>query len=170
MPTFIPWSTFPHFSTWGLSILAPYVILVIGFIALKTHRQQHRLEKVFDIGWDSCILGIGIAATLMGGSEFQTILPNGAWMPLVFGGFTMALLYGLEWSQKRKVTQARLSVLAGTVGFGINTGMITWLNERKAYATVFWGILSFLVPFVASCLAIAKLNYPDPKTDPALPK
>ena len=129
MPTFLPTFTLKHFANWGLSIWAPYVILIAGFIFLKTHRNQETFEKVFDVGYDSCILGIGIAAALLGGSEFQEVLQNNAaWIPLVFGLFVMALLYGAERSQYDKVTQSRWSVFAGTLIFGFCEAVF-WLGS-----------------------------------------
>lgn len=159
MPTLLPTFTMKHFANWGLSILAPYLFLVGGFLVLKTRRGQNRFEKVFDIGYDSCILGIGIAATLLGGSEFQAFLEtNAAWAPMVFGFFIIVVLFVLEQSQYEKITQARLSVLVGTLIFGANTAMVAWLNDRNIGSTVFSGILSFVVPCAISYLIIAKLN------------
>lgn len=154
--------TFIHFGNWALTILAPYVFLVVGFIFIKTHRKQHRFEKVFDLGYDSCILGIGIAATLLSGSEYQAVLgTNAAWAPMLFGLFIMALLYGLDRSGYGRLMQARWSVLVGATIFGANTAMVTWLNERNIFSTALWGIASFVVPFAVCYLIITKLNYPD---------
>ena len=148
-----------HFGFWGLSILAPYVFLVGGFLILKTQRGQNRFEKVFDIGYDACILGIGIAATLLGGSEFQSVLEtNAAWIPMLFGFFIIVLLYVLERSKYEKVTQARWSVLVSTLIFGANTAMVAWLNDRNVGSTVFSGIASFIVPCIVCYLIIARLD------------
>jgi hypothetical protein len=65
----------------------------VGFIFIKTHREQKRFEKVFDIGYDATVLGIGVAAALLGSSEFQKILnDNPAYLPLLFGIFILAML------------------------------------------------------------------------------
>lgn len=136
-----------HFLNWFLQILIPYLLLVTGFLVIKAGRGQDIFGKSFDIGFDACILGFGIAAVLLGGPDFQAILKdNAATIPLVIGFASIGLFYRLNQSSYGEVAKAWMSVLAASFVFGANTAMVTWLNEARVTPTIVWGIVAWIVP------------------------
>jgi hypothetical protein len=155
-----------NFFNWLLQMIVPYGLLVAGFMLLKLQRGQDKFEKAFDIGYDSCILGLGIAAVLLGSSEFEAVLQtnNVVVAPLIIGIITLVGFAALERSQKRKVTKARASILVGTLIFGVNTAIITWLDQRAVFPAVFWGAVCFVLPCLSFWLVIGTQL---PKNSPA---
>ncbi|HWN09578.1 MAG TPA: hypothetical protein VNO50_09980 [Pyrinomonadaceae bacterium] len=147
-----------HFFSWLLQIFVPYALLIIGFLLLKVGRGQNKFEKAFDLGYDACILGFGIAAVLLGGPEFQAFLQvnNAATAPLIIGALSLAGFVVLERSGYSEVTKARTSILAGTFIFGANTAMVAWLDQRLLNATLFWGIMCWVLPCVVFWFIIRK--------------
>jgi hypothetical protein len=56
------------------------------------------------------------------------------------------------------VKKAGWSVFVATVILGINTAIVTFLNERQLLATFVWGFAAFLIPFVACFLIMSRLK------------
>jgi uncharacterized membrane protein len=139
-----------NFLSWVLQILVPYVLFLVGFLIVKGARRLSRYEKTFDASFDACILGFGIAAVLLGSAEFKKILDTDATpiIPILVGVACIALFYHLNNSTYRPFTKAWITVIVAGVIFGINTAMVTWLNERTMGKTIFWGVCAWAVPVV----------------------
>ena len=156
---------FDYFLNWFLQIFVPYAFLIIGFMNLKVGRGQDKFEKAFDVGYDACILGFGILAVLLGSKEFGVILKTdkAPMIPLVIGLITLLGFKHLEGSGYGWVAKARVSILAGTLIFGVNTAMIARLDQGAAFPAFFWGTVCFGLPCLVFWLIIGTKA---PKTIP----
>jgi hypothetical protein len=144
---------------WVLEILTPYLALVVGLVFLRISRRQHRfgsdeelkyqdkLETAYDIGYDSCILGVGIAIVFVGGSELQATLETelAILLPLLIGGVTIVILLLIGTSKYSNYAKAVVGVITGSVIFGANSAIRSWLNEHNLARMIKVGI--------AACIA-----------------
>ncbi len=125
------------FLNWFLQLFVPYALLICGFMVMRGGENKSRADKGFDIGFDACILGFGIAAV------FQA---NAAVIPLAIGGPFIGMFFHLNRSGFSAQTKARVAIIASTLIFGANTSLVTWLNEASVRPTIIWGLVAWLVP------------------------
>lgn len=165
-----------NFIQWVIEILIPYLALLLGLVLLRTWRRQQKfaskpeyqaaryedkLETAYDIGYEACVLGFGMAVLLLGSSEFQLILKTerALVMPFVVGIPIIAALLFLGTSSYSGFLKAVVSIIAGTLVFGILTAMMTWVREHQSLAlTVVLGVIAWGLPCAGFIALVVKFK------------
>src|ERR1051325_9136907 len=131
-----------QFLSWLTQVLCPYLLLMAGFLAVTGRGRRDFSGKTFKLGLEACILGVGIAAVLLGSQENHT-----AWQvalfAVVFGGFLIVVYGVLNESGVRPTRKARLSIMFSTLVFGANSVIHNLINRPDAIQFAIWmGIIS----------------------------
>jgi len=148
---------FRNFLKWLLEILVPFLALVLGLLFLRISRRhqlatdklryQDKLETAHDIGYDACILGVGMAIVFVGGSEFQASVQTelAILLPLVIGLVLIVVLVLFGTSKYSDFVKAVMSIITGSAVFGANTAIRSWLSEHNVTRMITLGVAAWFV-------------------------
>ena len=150
-----------QFLSWLTQVLSPYLILMAGFLTVTGRGKRDFSGKTFKLGFEACILGVGIAAVLLGSHENHT-----AWQLALFAvvfGLFLIVGYGLlNESDIRPTRKARLSVFFSTFVFGANSVIHNLLNRPDEIRFAIWmGIISWIIPCSVFCLVVRDNKRPE---------
>src|SRR5437870_4752590 len=94
---------------WIVEVPVPYLVLVTGFLSMRGGGEPNFAGKAFDLGYDACILGIGISAALLGSNAGTGSAVAGVGVfVLALGFFFSVILKRTDESDLQPVSKARL--------------------------------------------------------------
>jgi putative copper export protein len=155
-----------QFLSWLTQVLSPYLILMAGFLTVTGRGSRDFTGKTFKVGFEACILGVGIAAVLLGSQENHT-----AWqlaLVAVVFGFVLIVGYGLlNESQVRPTRKARLSIAFSTFVFGATTTIHATMHRPDRIQMAIWlGAISWVLPCLVFCFVVRDNKRPDISATP----
>ncbi len=153
-----------QFLSWLALVVMPYLVLIAGFLTVTGRGKRDFAGKTFKLGLEACILGVGIAAVLLGSQENET-----AWQLALFAvvfGFVLIVGYGLlNESDVRPTRKARLSILFSTFVFGANATIHAFVYTHSVLNSATWaislGILAWIVPCVVFAFVVRDNKRPE---------
>lgn len=156
-----------QFLSWLSQVVSPYLILMAGFLTVTGRGKRDFAGKTFKLGCEACILGIGIAAVLLGSQENHNACWQLASMAIAFG-FVLIVGYGLlNESDVRATRKARLSIAFSTFVFGATTTIHALIHRPdNIQMAVFGGTISWILPCVVFCLLVRDNKRPEISATP----
>ena len=134
--------------SWLTQVMMPYIILMVGFLTVTGREQRDFAGKTFKLGLEACVLGVGLAAALLGSQETPVAWQT-AGLAVVFGLFLVVLYGPMNDSDLSRMRKARLSIVCSTFIFGSNTTIHASAYRPGSLISPFWaGIVAWIAPCI----------------------
>ena len=113
------------------SVVVPLIAVIVMTIMEAAARPAPLWEKMCDIGWDLCILGVGVTGGIFAHSEMKAIYKDDVLLWAVIAILINIGLASVILLLRRHYSPAgpwigRASVFLGIIAVGLPSGMTFW--------------------------------------------
>jgi hypothetical protein len=148
-----------HLGTWLVQVLVPYVILLSGFLLMKGGGRSNLARKAFDLGFEACILGVGLSAALLASKEAPTGVAAAGLVAAVVGVLIIVIYYRMKSSRQNPISKATFSIVISTFICGANTAILSWIHHPDTMVRpLLLGATAWVLPCIVFNITVRKYS------------